>query len=370
MNICFDSKFVELDNDIKDNIIKNKRSKFMEEVKFFLDNGLPKNTQVYSVDFLLNNFIYSESMFPFKIYIQDIDEKVITNMVEWIGTKWSKFVVCKTIMKNLEYSFLVNGIRVFELIKDTPTIDNYYYLLEITKKLYSPFPELYAENIKNFKRMKIDSKIPNIDQSQTLKYEIEKFIIKNLKYIDMGLIVSMDEMYISTFGIGFMGGVEIENKLFLLIRTFLDNKNIEKKITITLDTVKYDLFQSCTRYTVDFNDGVSFEIIKTYNNLEFEPIAYNISNNCVFGMTSLHLALYELHRIVCDKRISDVTKSQKKKVVDFLCSGSDILKFCDAPEFILRFNFVGVYKDLKMERRKLMSNEYVYGERLVHTFIK
>ena len=203
-------------------------------------------------------------------------------------------------------------------------------------------------------------------KSIDLKSELEDYIIKNLKYIDLGLILFTDKKIVNTFGLRFISNEDIENKLFLLTRTFLDSKNEERKIVITRKRVQMDFIQYYDLYVLKLTgitgDVDEFPIVRVYNNLSYEIVHY--SGNKTFAMCSVHILLKEYLSLVESKEWSDNYKQSKKQgILDILGSHDEINKFLADPSQILKYNYAGIYKDLKIERRKHISQEYVYGEK-------
>jgi len=413
MNICLESEFFEVENKIKHDIIVNKRSGFIDGVKKFI-SALSNGFIVHSTNFFLGNWEYSEKSFPFRVYKHELNErKDIGFIVKYIYNNWSKYVIAKKTVNGSEYSIMVNGMRLCDVlqnnsissqVKDGITFTTpMFQLMDITYNLYSPFPEFWEENILLYKELlsfssdvkssdvkssdvkssdvkssdvkssdvkSSDVKSSDVKSSdvsmKNLKSELEDYIIKNLKYIDLGLILFTDKKIVNTFGLRFISNEDIENKLFLLTRTFLDSKNEERKIVITRKQVQMDFIQYYDLYVLKLTgitgDVDEFPIVRVYNNLSYEIVHY--SGNKTFAMCSVHILLKEYLSLVESKEWSDNYKQSKKQgILDILGSHDEINKFLADPSQILKYNYAGIYKDLKIERRKHISQEYVYGEK-------
>jgi hypothetical protein len=382
MNICLESEFFEVEEKVKNDIILNKRAPFIDGVKKFI-SALPDGFVVHSTNFFLDKWEYSEKNFPFKLFKKGIDEKRdIGFIIKYIHDNWSKYVIAKKIVDSEEYSIVVNGMRLCDVLScaGVNTVVNngitftspMYQLMDITYNLYSPFPEIWEENIMLYKQ--ILGKIGNVEDNSLgkesgLRGELEDYIIKNLKNIDLGLILFTDKKLVRNFGLRFISGEDIESKLFLLTRTFLDSKNEERKISIVVKRVNMDYIQYYDEYILKIgNSGEDeFPIIKVYNNLSYEVVHY--SGGKVFPLCSAHILLKEYLMISESKKWSDNYKAAKKAgIISILNGDNDINKFITSPEYILKFNYAGVYKDLKIERRKHISKEYVYGEKRTFYF--
>jgi hypothetical protein len=386
MNICLESEFFEVENKIKHDIIVNKRSGFIDGVKKFI-SALPNGFIVHSTNFFLGNWEYSEKSFPFRVYKHELNErKDIGFIVKYIYNNWSKYVIAKKTVNGSEYSIMVNGMRLCDVLQNNSISSQVkdgitftvpmFQLMDITYNLYSPFPEFWEENIVLYKELlSFSSDVNDVKSSDVpvkdvksidLKSELEDYIIKNLKYIDLGLILFTDKKIVNTFGLRFISNEDIENKLFLLTRTFLDSKNEERKIAITRKRVQMDFIQYYDLYVLKLTgitgDVDEFPIVRVYNNLSYEIVHY--SGNKTFAMCSVHILLKEYLSLVESKEWSDNYKQSKKQgILDILGSHDEINKFLADPSQILKYNYAGIYKDLKIERRKHISQEYVYGEK-------
>lgn len=379
MNICLESEFFEVEKKIKNDVITNKRSKFMDGVKRFL-GALPEGFIVHSPNFFLDKWEYSEKSFPFKLFKNKLDEKEdIGFIIKYIHDNWSKYVIAKKVINGAEYSIAVNGMRLCDVILDGSVSSAkkggivfsspMYQLMDVTYNLYSPIPEIWEENINMYKQLigLVNSDEKAINERQGLRGELEDYIVKNLKYIDLGLVLFTDKSIVNNFGLRFIGGEDVEEKLFLLTRTFLDSKNMERKIIITKKRIKMDFIQYCDLYILNLGGEDEFPILRIYNNLSYEIIHY--TGGKVFAMCGVHILLKEYLSIVESKEWSDNYKLVKKiGILGILRENADIVKFLSAPEQILKYAYAGVYRDLKVERRKHISGEYVFGEKRTFYF--
>ena len=383
MNICLESEFFEVENKIKNDIITKKRAGFIDGVRKFI-SALPEGFIVHSTNFFLDKWEYSEKNFPFKLFKKGLHEqKDIGFIVKYIYNNWSKYVVAKKVVDNAEYSIAVNGMRLCDVFIDNGInicIENgitytspMYQLMDITYNLYSPFPEIWEENIALYKLLikkvgnsNLNNKTDNLTIN-SIRSELEDYIIKNLKYIDLGLILFTNKKIVDTFGLRFISNEDMSDKLFLLTRTFLDSKNIERKIIITKKKVVMDFIQSYDLYMLDLGGDDNFPIVRIYNNLSYEIIHY--VGNKVFAMCGAHILLKEYLSIAESKQWSDNYKIEKKNgVLAILNDNDEIIKFLSSPEQILKYNYAGIYKDLKIERRKQLTKEYVFGEKRTFQF--
>jgi hypothetical protein len=396
MNICIDSEFVQLETDIKTNIINTKRKKHIDKLLEFVSNGLPENAVIHSTNFYIEDYTYSEQSLPLKIYIPNLTESITLQLLKWIGINWSEYAICKTIIANKEYTINVDGIKFIALISynvQTPIIKPFpnteskklikftntiYQLKDICKRLYEPYPEFWEENIKFYKKLtesyKYDTKdVSDRSNSEHIYSQLTSHIINNLKNIDLGIVLSKDMTFISEFGLSFIQhehNIQSNiDKLYLLTITFLDLKQITKKISIYTKHIKHDLLLSSDVYILDLNDGTTYEIAKIYNNPSFEPIHY--IENRVFGAVMLYIAIVQYIEILDNKFYSSNYKEHKQQqLYKLLTTNDDMKSFCESPVYILRFAIMGVYKDLKIETRKLISNEYKFGEKKATTYFE